>query len=304
MNIILVDISTILHKVRHSKTKESYGIEIIETINKLNRKFRNSRVIMIQDFGGSRFRKDLYPEYKGHRIEKELSEKEIEELNKMKDWNINLPLFYPFFESYSIFGVEADDLCCILYTRLTQQGYNVIVATQDKDYLGLVPLEHLYNIVKERFYDEEDRHLLSRSQFKLYQGLFGDLSDNIKGVCGEKTAIILASNFTTYTDMRKFDGEVTSLEGVTSRNKRYISDALNKLKTEDGWNNLKLSYKLTSIFKDTTNLNEEESTRFLEIESKILNYTKPSELYVTDELYNFLERMEEYSTLSYLEELC
>lgn len=301
--IILVDVSTILHKVRLTKQDKLYGTELIDIVARLKKQLGSNRVIMVQDFGGSRYRKELYPEYKGHRANKEMTAEEEEKLNIMREWNKNLHLFYPMFEAYSIFGVEADDLCSILYWNLKQEGYEVIVATNDKDYLGCIPTTNLYNIFKERYYNEEDRKGLNRKQFKIMQGLLGDSIDNIKGICGEKTAIVLANNFTSYKDMRNYNGDVNLLAGITPHNKRYVEKALADIKKLEIWNDLKLSYNLTSIFMDTKNLNETECDKYYEIEESIKNFDYKAEFEITSELEDFLENVGEQAVLCYLESL-
>lgn len=303
--IALVDISTVLHKVRLSKKNLSYGKEIADTILMLRRKLKADRIIFIQDYGKSRYRKDIFPEYKEHRLKnlEEQTQEEKEKYELMGEWNKNLHLFSPLFEAYKIYGVEADDICSMLYWDLTQLGYEVIIASKDKDFLSALPFNALYNITKERFYNEEDRKGLTRQQFKLYQTMFGDSADNIPSFVGEKTAIILAKNFSTFKAMREFNGDIMGIDGVTPHTRRYVEKALEVFKDKDILDKLKLNYDLISIFTNTSKLNETELKQYVDILEKIQQDIDIDNLKFSEELEEFLEKVGEYETILYMEEL-
>lgn len=303
--IALVDISTVLHKVRLSKKNLSYGKEIADTILMLRRKLKADRIIFIQDYGKSRYRKDIFPEYKEHRLKnlEEQTQEEKEKYELMGEWNKNLHLFSPLFEAYKIYGVEADDICSMLYWDLTQLGYEVIIASKDKDFLSALPFNALYNVTKERFYNEEDRKGLTRQQFKLYQTMFGDSADNIPSFAGEKTAIILAKNFSTFKAMREFNGDVMGIVGVTPHTRRYVEKALEVFKDKNILDKLKLNYDLISIFTDTSKLNETELKQYVDILEKIQQDIDIDNLKFSEELEEFLEKVGEYETILYMEEL-
>lgn len=303
--IALVDISTVLHKVRLSKKNLSYGKEIADTILMLRRKLKVDKIVFIQDYGKSRYRKDIFPEYKEHRLknQEEQTQEEKEKYELMGEWNKNLHLFSPLFEAYKIYGVEADDICSMLYWDLTQLGYEVIIASKDKDFLSALPFNALYNITKERFYNEEDRKGLTRQQFKLYQTMFGDSADNIPSFAGEKTAIILAKNFSTFKAMREFKGDIMGIDGVTPHTRRYVEKALEVFKDKDILDKLKLNYDLISIFTDTSKLNETELKQYVNILEKIQQDIDMDNLKFSEELEEFLEKVGEYETILYMEEL-
>lgn len=301
--IVLVDISTILHRVRLSTKGEKYGVALLSTLDTLKRTFRGYDIHFIQDFGGSRYRKELSDIYKAHRTEKIMTEDEERKLAEFRKWNSNLDLFYPFLKCYKIFGVEADDIICTLYTRLKEQGYEVKCCTIDKDFMTSIPVEDLYNLSKQRFFNQEDdRKGLTRKQFKLFQGLLGDQTDNVNGICGEKTAIVLANNFSSYKAMREFEGDVNNLVGLTSHNKRYIIKALESLKEEEIWEELKLTYNLINIFTDSSKYSEKEWEEYLEIENKIVS-DEEVEYVISEDLEDFLEEMNEIEVLYLIEEM-
>lgn len=300
--IVLVDVSTILHRVRLGTKQQSYGMAILSTIDHLKRTFRGYEIYLIQDYGGSRYRKELSSVYKAHRTEKVMTKDDEIKLEIFRKWNAHLHLFYPFIKCFKIFGVEADDIICTLYTRLKEQGYEVKCATIDKDFMTAIGLNDLYNLNKQRFFTLEDRKNLTRKQFKLSMGLSGDAVDNIKNICGLKTAVILASNFTSFKTMRDFDGDINNLVGITSHNKRYVIKALAELKKDEIWEDLKLAYNLINIFTDSSNYNDTEWSEYLRIENDILR-DDTDEYLISEELEDFLEEVNEMEILNVLEDM-
>lgn len=287
MTIGLLDISTVLHRIRHRKDNPELGETTLSIISKIKERLNLDRIVCIQDFGGSRFRVEAFPEYKAHRKEKELTKREEERLDELRVWNKNLELFNPFFLSGKIYGVEADDLIGILYWELKAQGYTPIAITVDKDFLSAIPYTSVFNWEKDRYCTLEDTYNLRRSKFLLYQALQGDATDNIKGVCGQKTALVLVDNFDSFKEMKEFNLTNTSdLVGITPYNKRYVLSALQKIKTEEGWNDLKLSYSLVKIFKSRNELNEEEACQYDKVLHNIKTWVQTNE--ITPELESFL----------------
>lgn len=296
----LVDVSTILHPIRLSKDNKLFGVNILTYVEHFKQKLGLDEVVLVQDYGKSRYRLDLYPEYKGNRGNKELTSQEQERLELMKAFAMNLDKFEGLWKTVKIFGVEADDILGMLYSDLKDE-YEIIVLSSDKDLQNVIAHNNLYNIGKNRYFNSEDRKDLTKSQFVLLQTLSGDAIDNIKGICGLKTAIVLAQNFNNFNKMREFNGDINELIGVSPYNKRYVIKALEDIKTEEGFNQLKLNYKLISMFKDTSLLNEIE----LEEYTKLLAYIredKEIEFKISDELEQFLEEYE-LESLYYLEEM-
>lgn len=64
-------------------------------------------------------------------------------LAEMRKWYANLHLFDNAFCSVSTKNVEADDLLSLYYFDLTELGYDVTVASKDKDLITAVLLKDL-----------------------------------------------------------------------------------------------------------------------------------------------------------------
>lgn len=282
----LFDYSTLIHTLRHSTSSVNYGQSIIDTYKRMKQNLGLDMLIFVQDQGKSRFRYDLFPEYKAHRKAKELTEAEKASLAEMQIWNKNLKLFNDVIPSNRIQGVEADDLICMLY-HLLKDEYEIVPITVDKDFLSAIPASRIYNWKKSRYFSkEEDAYGFSPNKFLLSQALRGDSSDNIKGICGEKTAIILMNNFDNFKQIRDFEGELDTLDGITRYNKHHIKKAIELLKTDEGWERLKLSYQLVKIFRDTKSCNEEEIQKYEEVVDMVKTWQPAEE--ISEDLEMFL----------------
>lgn len=301
----LIDVSTLLHPIRLAKVKKNFGVALLQKVLELKETLKLEEIILVRDYGKSRYRLELYPEYKGQRGLKELTSEEQDRLNLMKIWSDNLDKFPFLWKSVYIPNVEADDILGILYQDLKDK-YDVIVCTTDKDIQNVIPHSNLYNIGKSRYFNLDDRKNLSKSKFGLYQILAGDAVDNIPSFLGEKSAIILADNFTTFKEMRDYVGDVNELIGVSPYNRRYIIKFLEDIKDEDTWKvleeKLKLNYKLINIFKDKSNLNAFELQKYDEI-LKCIVEDEFSELEITEELEDFLEKVNEIELLNIIEDM-
>ncbi|MCR5413662.1 MAG: DNA polymerase I [Kiritimatiellae bacterium] len=158
-----------------------------------------TRAVLAMDPGGPTFRHERYPAYKAQR------EKMPEDLAASIPWAFELAeaLRIPVVR---MDGFEADDVMGTLAVKGAAAGFDVYLATPDKDAAQLVrPGVKLYRPAhagdSAAIYDEagvcEHWHLSSPSQMIDYLALAGDASDNIPGVrgVGEKTAAGLLSQY-------------------------------------------------------------------------------------------------------------
>ena len=158
-----------------------------------------THAVLAMDPGGSTFRHEAYPQYKAQR-------------EKMpEDLAASIPYAFELAEALRIpvvrvEGFEADDVMGTLAVKGAAAGFDVYMATPDKDAAQLVrPGVRLYRPAhagdSAEIYDEqkvcEHWHLRDPKQMIDYLALAGDSSDNIPGIrgVGEKTATDLLSKF-------------------------------------------------------------------------------------------------------------
>ena len=216
-----------------------------------------THAVLAMDPGGPTFRHKAYAPYKAQR-------------EKMpEDLAASIPYAFELAEALRIPVVrvedfEADDVMGTLAVKGAAAGFDVYMATPDKDAAQLVrPGVKLYRPAHAgddaEIYDEakvcEHWHLREPRQMIDYLALAGDSSDNIPGIrgVGEKTAADLLSK---YGDVEGILANVASIKGklgekvAAGRDDATISKFLTTIRTdvpiEPDWN----AYKLDGVDRD------------------------------------------------------
>jgi DNA polymerase-1 len=241
--LVLVDGSSYLFRAYHvpgpdltspsgKPTKVIYFV--LNMLNKLIKDEQPDRIAVVFDAKGKTFRNDIYPEYKATRppMPDDLRE-QIEPLHKIIKAR-GLPLV-------CIEGVEADDVIGTMSCQATEQGYQVLISTGDKDMAQLVNENvRLINTMNNHFMDEAavvDKFQVRANQIIDYLALMGDSSDNIPGVpkVGPKTA---AKWIGEYGDL---NGVMAHAEEIKGKVGEYLRESMNFLP---------MSYELATIKLD------------------------------------------------------
>jgi len=173
-----------------------YGF--VNSLRQIERDFRPDAIIVAFDCGEPTFRHEMDRNYKSNRVA------------PPDDLLVQIPYVKRILEAQGIAmvekpGYEADDIIGTFADQLTSKGWNVVIASGDKDLLQLVSdrvsvlRQHLN---KSKMYGEKEvreRYQVSPDRLVEVFGLMGDTSDNIPGVpgIGEKTAIDLIVRFGT-----------------------------------------------------------------------------------------------------------
>jgi len=186
--------------MRNSKgmnTSAIYGF-IRATLDAI-KKFNPTHVAVAFDVSGKTFRNDIYPDYKAQRDE------------TPEDIRASVPVIKNLLNALNIpiiekEGFEADDVIGTLATKANPNEFEVIMMTPDKDY-GQLLSQNIIIVKPGRSGNEmeivtaeqfcKDYDIQDPKQFIDILALWGDASDNIKGVnkVGEKTAAKLISQF-------------------------------------------------------------------------------------------------------------
>ena len=218
------------------------------------KKEQPTHAVLAMDPGGPTFRHEAYAPYKAQR-------------QKMpEDLAASIPYAFELAEALKIpvvrvDGFEADDVMGTLAVKGAAAGFDVYMATPDKDAAQLVrPGVKLYRPAHAgdaaEIYDEakvcEHWHLTSPAQMIDYLALAGDTADNIPGIrgVGEKTAADLLSK---YGDVEGILANQAKLKGklaekvYAGREDARISKFLTTIRTdvpiEPDWN----AYKLDGV---------------------------------------------------------
>ena len=242
--LVLVDGSSYLFRAFHARLRERLtspsGLPtqaiyiVVNMLRKLIKDEQPDRIAVVFDAKGKTFRNDIYPEYKANRppMDEELRD-QIEPLHNIIK-AMGLPLII-------VDGVEADDVIGTMSKQATEQGFQVVISTGDKDMAQLVnPNVSLVNTMSNEAMDEAGvvkKFQVRANQIVDYLALMGDSSDNIPGVpkVGPKTA---AKWINEYGDLEGVMKNAEDIGGKVGENLRESLDFL------------PMSYELASIKLD------------------------------------------------------
>lgn len=178
-------------------TSAIYGF--IKSVTDAEQKFNPSHIAVAFDLSAPTFRSEIYPAYKAQRAA------------TPEDIRTSVPIIKDILKAMRISvvemkGFEADDVIGALAKQANQSEFEVIIITPDKDYAQLLsdnikiakPARggnEMAIITAQEFC--ESHKIKSPLQFIDILALWGDASDNIKGVnkIGEKTAYKLISDY-------------------------------------------------------------------------------------------------------------
>lgn len=191
-DVLLIDLSSLFWAAWHSSGEDEISQARRRTLEGVQRCIGDTtdKLVAICCDSGRSFRKDLLPEYKANRPEKDHST--LNELNqviaKLRDDGFRL---------WQAPGFEADDVIATACRRAVKLGHHVIIASADKDLLQLVGPKvttmRTHNWTTMALADVQDRFGIGPELVGDWLALVGDASDNIKGApgVGAKTATAL-----------------------------------------------------------------------------------------------------------------
>ena len=190
-------------------TSAIFGFAV--TLEDLLKKINPTHVGVAFDPAGGTFRHEAYEQYKAQRPETPEDIRKAVPVIKELLHAMNIPVL-------EVPGFEADDVIGTLSKQGEQAGYEVYMATPDKDYGQLVS-DHVF-MYRPRHTGGfelmgpkevcEKYGLSDKSQVIDLLGLMGDASDNIPGCkgVGEKTAVALLQQFGSIDNMLAHTDEI------------------------------------------------------------------------------------------------
>ncbi|MDO5630183.1 MAG: 5'-3' exonuclease H3TH domain-containing protein, partial [Mobilicoccus sp.] len=208
----------------HQHTNAIYGF--LSMLVNLIKTERPTHLAIAFDTSRHSFRTDEYPEYKATRSE------------TPQEFRGQIPLLQDCLAAMSIpvltkEGFEADDILATLATQGSEQGFDVLVVSGDRDTIQLVTddITLLYPSVQGvsqlKRYDPAavvERYGVAPEQYPDVAALVGETSDNLPGVpkVGEKTAVKWLTQFGTLDDLLERAGEIKGVVGGNLR--EHIED--------------------------------------------------------------------------------
>ena len=194
---------------------------VVNAIKHLQRKYHDSKLIMVFDAKGTNFRHEMFPEYKANRTPAH------------DDLIVQIEPLYKIvramgFHFLCVDGVEADDVIATLSKFANDKGIKTIIASGDKDLFQLVG-ENIQQLdMKGKLFSEDDvkeKMGVRPNQILDLLALTGDSSDNIPGVpsVGPKTA---AKWLELYEDINGVKANADKIGGKVGERLRESFDVL------------------------------------------------------------------------------
>ena len=147
-----------------------------------------TKVIVVFDSDGAEERMEIYPEYKGNRVD-DWDEMSFTETPFSQEEHIKKALDYMDIKYIYSEGTEADDYISSLALMGREKG-EVFISSFDSDFFQLI--DDRVSVLRYRgkssvLWDREKfikEYGFSPSNFVLYKSIVGDAADNIKGIEG------------------------------------------------------------------------------------------------------------------------
>ncbi len=232
--LLLVDGSSFLYRAYYAlpdlrspsgkPTGAIYGI--LNMLRRLDKDYPTAYLTCVFDAKGKTFRDAIYPEYKANRpsMPEDLVDQiaPIHEAIQSFGWTI-----------LSVEGIEADDVIGTLAEKGKEQGFEVVIATADKDMAQLVNENvTLVNTMSNEILDREGviaKFGIPPESIIDYLSLIGDTSDNIPGVpkVGPKTAL---KWLTQFGSLDSIVSHSENIKGVVGENLRQSISWLHQAK--------------------------------------------------------------------------
>lgn len=188
--LLVIDSMNLAFRWKH-KGSTSFAKEYLDTVKSLARSYECGSIVIAGDWGGSQYRKDVFPAYKENRKEryKDQSEQDKEDAEKFfKELGNTLDLLESNgFPVLRYKGVEADDIAAyIVANRQVYLYEHIWLISSDRDWDLLINdnvSRFSYVTRKEQTVDNWDNDV-SIEEYISYKCLVGDTGDNIPGIKG------------------------------------------------------------------------------------------------------------------------
>ena len=192
-------------------------------------------VIVFDGKGGSRRRKDIYPEYKANRANKTAFNR-YQEFASLEDEQDSMRRQFGRVIQYlnclpvttlSIDNVEADDIMAYIANEIyTDDKNRVTICSTDRDFLQLVNNRiSVWSPIKKKMYTPsvmQEEFGFSSKNYLLYRSFIGDKSDNIPGLKGVGPKSLI-KYFPVFTEDREITvEEIVQYANDVDKNTKYI----------------------------------------------------------------------------------
>lgn len=209
-NVLIVDGMNLAFRWKH-QGKLDFEFDYLRTVESLAHSYECSKIIIAADWGNSKYRKNICPEYKENRKEryKDQSEQEKEDMEKFfQEYERTLQALSDKFLVLRYFQVEADDIAAYVVRHREKHGIEDIwLISSDRDWDLLVNdnVSRFSTVTRKEttVFNWKEFFDFPREEYISYKVLTGDKGDNIAGIpgIGPKRATDLLHEYGTAFDI-------------------------------------------------------------------------------------------------------
>ena len=259
-------------------------------------------VIVFDGKGGSRRRKDLFPNYKANRANKTAFNR-YQEFASLEDEQDSMKRQFGRLIQYlnclpittiSIDNVEADDVMAYIANEIyTKDNNRATIVSTDRDFLQLVNNRiSVWSPIKKKMYTPsvmQEEFGFSPKNYLLYRSFIGDKSDNIPGLKG-----VGPKSLIKYFPMFTEDREILVQEIV-----EYATNVDKKYKVHELVSNnkelLELNYRLMQLKEVDINGNAKMLT-LDKVKGDIdkLNTSEFKKMFMADKMYTVIKDLDSW----------
>ena len=272
------------------------------------RRLKPTRCVIVFDGkGGSKRRKELFPEYKANRANKTAFNR-YQEFASLEDEQDSMKRQFGRMIQYlnclpvttlSIDNVEADDIMAYIANEIyTKDENRVTICSTDRDFLQLVNNRiSVWSPIKKKMYTPsvmQEEFGFSSKNYLLYRSFIGDKSDNIPGLKGVGPKSLI-KYFPVFTE----DREITVEEIV-----QYANDVDKKYKVHslvsENKELLELNYKLMQLKEVDINGNAKMLT-MNKVQGDIdkMNVLEFKKMFMADKMYTVIKDLDSWLKSSF-----
>ncbi len=259
-------------------------------------------VIVFDGKGGSRRRKDLYPNYKANRANKTAFNR-YQEFASLEDEQDSMKRQFGRLIQYlnclpittiSIDNVEADDVMAYIANEIyTKDENRATIVSTDRDFLQLVNNRiSVWSPIKKKMYTPsvmQEEFGFSPKNYLLYRSFIGDKSDNIPGLKGVGPKSLI-KYFPMFTEDREIPVQEI-VEYATNVDKKYKVHEL----VSNNKELLELNYKLMQLKEVDINGNAKMLT-LDKVKGDIdkLNTYEFKKMFMRDKMYTVIKDLDSW----------
>ena len=208
-NVMIVDSLNLAFRYKHTKRRD-FAEDYYRTVKSLAKSYKAQRIILACDWGKSKYRKELYPEYKADREEKvaQQTDEEKQDFQEFfEDYEKAMEYCKDSFTILKYQGVEADDIAAYLaYYVFANDENDIWLISSDKDWdLFINEHVHRFSYVTRKEYSLENWHEYYEypHDLALHVKVLVGGKDNVKGIpmVGEKRAHTLLKTYGDVFDL-------------------------------------------------------------------------------------------------------